>query len=415
MSIKSKLQTLRTGVSIFGLMCAFSHDAFAGNGTITVKDSAGTTQTFDVVTDGSGNFIQKNVNCDYLVGANCGTVDASHNQGVVVGEPLPGGTNTLGSVNAILTSLPGGTATLGSVNAILTSLPGGTNTIGVVNALITSALPGGTNTLGSVNAILTSLPGGTATLGTVNVLAASSSYASGAFAVGSGTDGWNVTDGTKADAVCTSFSATCSMIAVMKYVGQQAASVVAGVNASIPAGSATIGAVLPALLGQWGLTPIAPGTAPTNAMVGGVVYSSTAPTLTTGQSVALLGSSRGGVMLGSQYPAGAIPISASNVGSSAATTATLAPSSSLGTAYLCVLSVRSNATGAATGTVVVSGPATTLSYAHWTAPLASGMGVTEQIFTPCTPASAANVSILAVSPAPGSGGLVTVDETGYSL
>ena len=170
----------------------------------------------------------------------------------------------------------------------------------------------------------------------------------------------------------------------------------------------------PASLGNWGLAPITPGTAPTNALVGGVVYTSTPATLTTGQSVALQSSARGGVLLGSQYPAGAIPIQASVLGGSAATPATLATGANV-TTYLCTLSVRSNANGAATGTVVVAGPTTTLSYAHWTAPLATGVGVTEMVYDPCVPASAANTNIVVTSPAAGTVGTVSVVLTGYEL
>lgn len=52
--------------------------AFAGSGTITVKDGGGTNRTYDVVTDGSGNFVAESVICDYAAAANCATVDSSH-------------------------------------------------------------------------------------------------------------------------------------------------------------------------------------------------------------------------------------------------------------------------------------------------------------------------------------------------
>ncbi len=257
MSIKSKLQALRSGVSFFGLVCAFSsqyYPAHAGQGFITVKDSAGATQTFSVVTNAGGTaYTQTSVLCDYSAIANCASVDAGHGLGVD-----------------------------------------------------------------------------------------------------------------------------------------------------------------PATIATWGLAPITPGTAPTNALVGGVVYTSTPATLTTGQSVAIQSSARGGVLLGSQYPAGAIPIQASVLGGSAATPATLATGANV-TTYLCTLSVRSNANGAATGTVVVAGPTTTLSYAHWTAPLATGVGVTEMVYDPCVPASAANTNIVVTSPAAGTVGTVSVVLTGYEL
>lgn len=55
----------------------FSAPAFAGNGTITTKDASGVTQTFDVVTDGSGNFNAKSVTCDGTAAANCAAVKAA--------------------------------------------------------------------------------------------------------------------------------------------------------------------------------------------------------------------------------------------------------------------------------------------------------------------------------------------------
>lgn len=116
-----------------------------------------------------------------------------------------------------------------------------------------------------------------------------------------------------------------------------------------------------------------------------------------------------------QYPAGAVAITASTTGTTGATTATLAATSGK-TTYLCTLSIRSNATVAATGNATVTGPVTgTMNYTHWTAPLASGVGSTQQEFNPCVPASATNTGIAVISPAPGSGGTVSVTATGYQL
>ncbi len=49
----------------------------AGTGTITVKDASGSTQTYDVVTDGSGFYLSKAVICDATAGANCTAVKAA--------------------------------------------------------------------------------------------------------------------------------------------------------------------------------------------------------------------------------------------------------------------------------------------------------------------------------------------------
>lgn len=117
----------------------------------------------------------------------------------------------------------------------------------------------------------------------------------------------------------------------------------------------------------------------------------------------------------SQYPTGAVPITISATGTTGATTATLAASALVKT-YICGFSIRANATAAATANSTVTGTVTgTLNFTQWTAPLASGIGLTEQIFTPCIPSSAINTGIAVISAAPGSGGVVSVTAWGYQL
>lgn len=117
----------------------------------------------------------------------------------------------------------------------------------------------------------------------------------------------------------------------------------------------------------------------------------------------------------SEYPAGATPITASATGTTGATTATLAGTSGK-TTYICGYSIRANATGATTVTNTITGVITaTLSSIMWVAPLASGIGIDEQIFSPCIPASATNTGIAIVSGAPGSGGNVSSKGWGYQL
>lgn len=119
--------------------------------------------------------------------------------------------------------------------------------------------------------------------------------------------------------------------------------------------------------------------------------------------------------LASQYPGGAVPITASTTGTTGATTATLAASASIKT-YICGMSIRANATAAATNNATITGTVTgTLNFTQWTAPLASGLGVTEQIFNPCVPSSAINTGIAVISGAPGTGGVVSVSAWGYQL
>ena len=115
----------------------------------------------------------------------------------------------------------------------------------------------------------------------------------------------------------------------------------------------------------------------------------------------------------SQYPVGAVAETASATGTTGATTATLATNTGQ-TTYVCGFSIRANATAAATNNATVTGTITgTLNFTQWTAPLASGLGVTEMIFTPCVPASTTNTTIAVVSGAPGSGGVVSVSAWGF--
>ena len=113
-------------------------------------------------------------------------------------------------------------------------------------------------------------------------------------------------------------------------------------------------------------------------------------------------------------PFGGIPVTASAVGTTGATAATL-PAVANRTTYLCGFSIRANATAAATGNATVAGTVTgTLNFTQWTAPLASGAGIVEPSFGGmCIPASAVNTTIAVTSAAPGSGGTVSVSAWGY--
>lgn len=140
-----------------------------------------------------------------------------------------------------------------------------------------------------------------------------------------------------------------------------------------------------------------------------IKFLNNAATSATPAGTALIGN------VGTVAPAGSTQITASTTGTTAATTATLAGTSGK-TTYVCGFSIRANATAAATANSTVTGTITgTLNYTQWTAPLASGIGITEQIFQPCVPASATNTGIAVISAAPGSGGVVSVTAWGFQL
>lgn len=120
-----------------------------------------------------------------------------------------------------------------------------------------------------------------------------------------------------------------------------------------------------------------------------------------------------GVRQTNAYPAGAIPLTASATGTTAATTATLAGAVGK-TTYICGYSIRANATAAVTVTNTLTGVITaTMSSIMWVPANTAGLGVDEQIFVPCIPASGTNQAIAAVSGAPGTGGVVSSKAWGY--
>lgn len=113
-------------------------------------------------------------------------------------------------------------------------------------------------------------------------------------------------------------------------------------------------------------------------------------------------------------PQGAVPITASATGTTAATTATLTGVTGQNT-YICGFRILANATGAATANATVTGTVTgTMNFTQWTAPVASGIGNVSEEFLPCIQSSAPGVSISVVSAAPGSGGVVSVTAWGFT-
>lgn len=165
--------------------------------------------------------------------------------------------------------------------------------------------------------------------------------------------------------------------------------------------------------------PTAPGVPQTTGLVPTVNVANTnanGQTTASGSSPVVIASDQSAVPVSpTPYPATAVPITASATGTTAATTATLTNVSGHLT-YICGFSIRANATAAATGNATVTGTKTaTMNFTQWTAPNASGLGVTEEVFSPCIPASAVSTSIAVVSAAPGTAGVVSVSAWGYSL
>lgn len=154
----------RIGLSGLALALMMT-SALAGSGTITVKDSTGATQTFDVTTDGSGNYVAKSVTCDGSAAANCAAVKAastaavatdpafvvavSPNNSVAVtnggtfAAQLTGSTNNINNIGGTV-SLPTGAAT----SALQTT---GNASLATIATNTGAAIPAGTNVIGFIS------------------------------------------------------------------------------------------------------------------------------------------------------------------------------------------------------------------------------------------------------------------------
>jgi hypothetical protein len=250
-------------------------------------------------------------------------------------------------------------------------------------------------------------------------------------------DGWDVTEGAKADSACATDNGTCSVAALIKRTNQNLTTLNTTAGSPVPAGTNILGktGIDQTSIGTTnGVALVAVNTA--TALAGAGAVGTGSARIAVGQDTTTIAGSAPGTagtpsanvvtvqgaasmtpvqVNPTPYPATAVPITASATGTTTATTATLTNVTSH-TTYICGFSIRANATGAATNNATVTGTITgTLNFTQWTAPLASGLGVTEEVFSPCIPASAVSTSIAIVSGAPGSGGVVSVTAWGYSL
>lgn len=117
---------------------------------------------------------------------------------------------------------------------------------------------------------------------------------------------------------------------------------------------------------------------------------------------------------GSQYPSGAVPLTATATGTTAATVATLAGTAGK-TTFICGFTISADATTALAGAAVVSGTISgSLNYIQ-NVGAATAAGVLTQTFNPCIPASAANTAIVITSAAAGIAGNTSVNGWGYQL
>jgi hypothetical protein len=141
------MTTLRQQLLASAFFCALTLPATAGTGTITTKDASGTTHTFDVVTDGSGNFGSVTAICDGSALATCANVSVAGTPGTnaLTVQPITLGNGTSAAAARVtLSNDSTGQVTLASGAAVTANA--GTN-------LNTSALATAVNITGSQVAI----------------------------------------------------------------------------------------------------------------------------------------------------------------------------------------------------------------------------------------------------------------------
>lgn len=114
-------------------------------------------------------------------------------------------------------------------------------------------------------------------------------------------------------------------------------------------------------------------------------------------------------------PSGAVPITISATGTTAATVATL-PAAVGKTTYIAGFNVSSDATAATVGNATVAGVVTgTMTFRQSVGAVAAATATLTQSFSPPIPASAANTAIVVTSAAAGTAGNTTVNAWGYQL
>jgi hypothetical protein len=134
------------------------------------------------------------------------------------------------------------------------------------------------------------------------VTAASGAYAAGSLASGAGVDGWDLTQGAKADTACATDNGTCSIAALAKRIAQNLTTLNTTAGSGIPTGSNTIGNVgIVAGSASIGTVGLNAGT----ALVGKVGIDQTTPGTTNAVQDAATGATGSAVPAKAQY-AGAV-------------------------------------------------------------------------------------------------------------
>jgi hypothetical protein len=277
--------------------------AHAGSGTIGVTAGAGF--LYDVITDGSGNYVGKQGICDGTAAANCLAVSsagaASQNLTQVGGNSIltggAAGSQGVGGLAASGSTLSGNPVLVGGsdgtdARSLLTDTSGRLivepgNTANTTAWLVTGTggtFPVSQPTAANLNATVV----GTGTFAVQATLQASSATAIGTVNPTTAAN-WGI------GATGSGVPANATYMGIVSggnLTGWTGAVTNAGtfaVQATLQASATTaIGKVDPNTIGSWGLmSGTTSGTAPTNTLITGGIYNSSAPTPSTGQTLPL--------------------------------------------------------------------------------------------------------------------------------
>lgn len=125
--------------------------AYAGDSTISVKDSALGTRTYYVKTTSAGNLFTPTTLCDTVQGTNCAVIDTGGNQNVAI--------TSAQNIGALTDSACAGDATSGC--SILQRLQRIAQNLTTLNTSVNSSIPAGSALVGVVNTSAAAFGGST--------------------------------------------------------------------------------------------------------------------------------------------------------------------------------------------------------------------------------------------------------------
>lgn len=136
-------------------------------------------------------------------------------------------------------------------------------------------------------------------------------------------------------------------------------------------------------------------------------------------SIVLIGAAQaqtvgaGGTLGLGNYPPGAIPITNSQTGTTAAISPQLSGATGLHT-YICGYSVRATATAATIGDTTITNTVNgTMHFSTFVSTTSGPMVPLEETFWPCIPSSGTGTTIGSTTVTPGTGGVISATMWGY--